>query len=627
MPSIQRNSLVQWLRVAILAMLTTTSLSVASTESDALNALEALSGSNTSENLRSDILSPERAFSSTAWHDNEYLYVGWGVAPGYYLYRNKFELNAIDGQANGKRLQVPQGVTIDDPFFGEVQTHSDPFVSRVPIEHVGVGSTINASISYQGCASDIGICFPLDTRHIEARFQDTPPAQFAVLTQELEGYTSAQSAQEEGYGSYIEMLEEASLPVVGGLFLLAGLALTFTPCVLPMLPIISSIVVGQNASRPRAFLLSSSYVAGMVTMYTAFGLGLGLFGGGLNIQAYLQSPPVLTLFAGVFVLLALVMMGKVQLSMSPALSNTVAHWQSRAQQAGGIGAAIAGALSVLVVSPCVSAPLAGTLMFVSASGDAVVGGVALFAMSLGMGIPLIVAGTFGTALLPKSGNWMNGVKNAFGFMLLGISIWLLSRMLPTTVEWLLWAMLLAAIGITITGTRISMRKPANKVQWLGVIPMMAAGLLLLGATTGAQSPFNPLSGLLDAPDAHNRQQADHSVDSLTDLQSAIQKAEEVGKPAVVYFTADWCPSCATMKNHYDRPEVAEAMQEFVRIDVDVTESSRETRGLMKECGVFGPPGLLFFQGGEQQKALNVYGEMSAEALVEHFTHAEKQIRL
>jgi thiol:disulfide interchange protein DsbD len=388
-----------------------------------------------------------------------------------------------------------------------------------------------------------------------------------------------------------------------------------------MVPILSSIIVGQQPTRLRAFVLSASYVGGMALTYAGVGVLMGLFGAGLNLQARLQSAPVLIAFALLFTLFALAMFGAFNLRLSPGLAGRIDDWQARAQKSGPAGLALAGALSVLVVSPCVSAPLAGALVFISSTDDAVMGGAALLALALGMGVPLLLVGTFGTTLLPRSGAWMDGVKAAFGILLLGVAIWLVERLLPGSIALLLWAGLAIGSALALGALSVNQAQGWPRVRQAAGLMLLVWGIaLVIGASRGGEDPLrplapaNPVAGTGPA-EAGDVARAITTVEDLDALQASLAESDE---PAFVNFTADWCISCKVMERDvYPAPEVAEQLANFRRINVDVTDSGATTREVLDHFQLFGPPSLLFFDGGKELRDARVQGEVDAPQLASH----------
>lgn len=573
------------------------------------------------------------AFQSSAWHDGETLYIGMQAKEGYYLYRHQF---AIESEATPLGdPKIPKGTFTSDEFLGDVYVFRDTLVFEVPIEGDTSG-LMPVTLTFQGCA-DAGLCYPPEHVDLDAAEQQPPAAFAGWQTTNVDADVDSTSAGNQGAapssqapaapqsedGRFQALMADASLPLALGLFFLAGLGLTFTPCVLPMVPILSSIIVGQNPGRARAFALSASYVAGMALTYAAVGVLMGLFGAGLNLQARLQSAPVLITFAILFTVFALAMFGAFELRLSPRLASRIDGWQARAQQSGPVGLALAGALSVLVVSPCVSAPLAGALVFISTTGDALIGGAALLALGLGMGVPLLLVGTFGTTLLPRSGAWMNGVKIAFGLLLLGVAIWLVERLLPATAVLLLWAAL--AIGTAVALGAITTNLPqgwARARQALGLL-LLAWGLaLVLGAASGASDPLRPLAPLATGSGGSTGAAVPsrEEITTVTDLDQLRQALASVpdDQTAFVHFTADWCIACKQLERRvYPDAQVAGPLSAFTRINVDVTDSDATSRELLDRFELFGPPSLLFFQAGEEIREARILGTPDATELAGH----------
>ncbi|WP_275289024.1 protein-disulfide reductase DsbD [Halomonas elongata] len=588
----------------------------------------------------SDFLPVMEAFQPSVWHDGDTLKIGFENAEGYYLYRHRFDVATRNADATLGTLELPPGEPKTDEFLGEVNVYYDRVVLEAPLDTPHQGP-LDLTLTFQGCA-DAGLCYPPETIELQAP-ESQAPAAFVdwqspsenggtasrATTPEADEATAKEAPRSED-GHFSALIRDASLPLVLGLFLLAGLGLTFTPCVLPMVPILSSIIVGQNPGRPRAFALSASYVAGMAATYAAVGVLMGLFGAGLNLQARLQSAPVLIVFAILFVLFALAMFGTFDLRLSPRLTRHLDAWQDKARHSGPPGLALAGALSVLVVSPCVSAPLAGALVFISSTGDALIGGAALLALALGMGIPLLLVGTFGTTLLPRTGPWMNGIKSAFGILLLGVAIWLVERLLPGAIVLLLWAALTIGTALALGALNVDQAQGWPRVRQAAGLLLLTWGItLIIGASRGAQDPLRPLApATTTALPASSPEQDAHQditvVESLDELQTALAATDT---PAMVNVTAEWCISCTVMEREvFPAPAVVAALDDFRRIDVDVTESGETSRELLDHFRLFGPPSLLFFDGSRELREARIQGEVDAPDLASHLSEVAAWLR-
>lgn len=590
-----------------------------------------------SSSNQSDFLPVLEAFQPTAWHDGSAIYIGIDIADDYYLYRHQFSVSSKTDAVSLDEPLLPQGTFTTDEFMGDVYVFRDRLVFETPFTPAYSGP-INIELTFQGCA-DAGLCYPPETLSLDAS-ESSPPSAFAdwdvadqaqagaedsntqQISQTANTNSSTEfSAPQSEDSRFSALLGSASLPLALGLFFIAGLGLTFTPCVLPMVPILSSIIVGQKPTRPRAFVLSASYVLGMASTYALVGVLMGLFGAGLNLQAHLQSAPVLITFAVLFTLFALAMFGAFDLRVSPRLASKIDGWQARAQQSGPAGLALAGALSVLVVSPCVTAPLAGALVFISSTGNAAMGGAVLFALGLGMGVPLLLVGTFGATLLPRSGAWMNGVKIAFGLLLLGVAIWMVERLVPPSIALLLWAAL--AIGSALMLGALNMNQPQGwpkARQTLGLMLLAWGIALVIGAAQGGSNPLRPLTVSSSSTDSGTPQAtlAFQQVDELSALETALSEAASAQQPAFVNFTADWCISCKLMERDvFPDPNVVTALNDFRLIEVDVTNTDAQSRELLNRFNLFGPPSLLFFSQGEEVRDARIQGEITATQLVQH----------
>jgi thioredoxin:protein disulfide reductase len=552
--------------------------------------------------------------------------VRWDMPDGYYLYRHRFDFQtrAPGGGASPVVLaapEIPPGKQKVDEYFGEVEVYYQSAQVRVPVAS-GSGA-VEVGISYQGCA-DAGLCYPPETRWVAMNLSAADGA----------GGTPAPApsrvpATEEQ--SLARLLGSGSLATALLLFFLGGIGLAFTPCVLPMVPILSSIIVGQGGdiTRGRAFSLSLAYVLGMAVTYALVGTLMGLFGAGLNLQAALQSPPVLVGFAAVFVALSLAMFGFYELRLPQRWQNGLNDLGGRVGGGKHVSVLVMGALSALVVSPCVSAPLAGALIYISASGDALLGGSALLALGLGMGVPLLLIGASGGHLLPRAGAWMNGVKAVFGVGLLAVAVWLLERVVPAAATLALWAALAVGCGVYLGALDFSPRQGLGQLAKAGgALSFIYGVLLLIGAASGGHDPLKPLAqfGIAQGVDggapATGAAAAGATwipVASLADVHRELARAEAAGRPALLDLYADWCISCKVMERSvFPRPEVDSRLRQFHLLRADVTRNSEDDKALLNAFGLFGPPSLVFFgDDGRELDDVRVQGEIGAQALAAH----------
>ncbi len=554
----------------------------------------------------------------------------WQIEPNYYLYLDKVVVVPGEGIDLVGRRDAPT-VTKDDPLFGSVEVYYDE--ARVSLL---LGSTDGRSsgvleVSYQGCWEG-GICYPpvTETLSVDALVAAAgltwPDADTAVDTNSA-GTTQA-SADSTGaavseQARFAALLGGASLPVVLGAFFVAGLALSLTPCVFPMIPILSGIIVGSGhrMSTGRAFMLSLVYVLAMALTYALAGILVGLFGA--NVQAALQNPWVISTFAALFVLLSLSMFGFYELQMPGWLQGRLA--QASAQQKGGslTGVAVMGVLSALIVGPCMAAPLAGALLYIGQTGDPLLGGTALFILSLGMGVPLLLVGASAGRLLPKAGRWMEGVKAAFGVVLLLMAVWMLDRIVPTQVTMALTGIILVVSAVYLNVfERLGEHTGGWHRLWkgVGIILLVYGVALLIGLLAGGRSLVYPLQGIVAAQAGATgaqgvRSQLDFTtVTSLEELQPLLTQAANRGQPVMLDFYADWCVSCVELEYvTFADPAVQQRLAAFELIKVDVTANDASAKALNRRYQVFGPPVLIFHDGrGQARPEMTMVGVIQPE---------------
>ena len=543
----------------------------------------------------------------------------WDVAEGYYLYRHQFSVS-LDGERL-QSLPLPEGKAKFDEFFGDVEVYYQ-FVAFTLPAALQLNDGAQLTVGYQGCA-DRGLCYPPERRHFIFDAGRLLPTSA--------GYTAPAPAQPVTgvVGEDRELanvLASASLLTVLAVFFIAGVGLTFTPCVFPMLPILSSIIVGQGEqlAKRRALSLSSAYVLGMAVTFAGVGLLVGLFGAELNLQAKLQSPAVLIFSAVIFVVLAGAMFGFYEL----ALPQSVQQWlddRARAQQSKVAQGSshrsvfVMGALSSLVVSPCITPPLAGALIYLSNTGDVVLGGSALFFLALGMGVPLMIVGGSGGHWLPRAGGWMDTVKAAFGVGLLGVAIWLLARLLPAPVVLLLWGVLLVGCGVYLGALAFAAKPSTNRgLQVIGIVALVWGVMCVIGAGAGGRDPLQPLGAFAGgvATTAEATALDWQPVKSLADVQQQMRNSD---RPVLLDVYADWCISCKAMEEDvFPAPSVAPLLRQFHLLRADVTLNDATDQALLKHYGLFGPPSLVFFaQDNREIKELRLQGEIPEAQLGPH----------
>ncbi|MBS1209040.1 MAG: thiol-disulfide interchange protein [Proteobacteria bacterium] len=578
-------------------------------------------------------LPPEQAYRLAAsLLDEQTIEVRFAIEPGYYLYRNKLSF-AIDtaGTQLGK-IELPAGLDHEDKFFGKQPIYRDQLRFTLPLQTPAKGP-LTLVVTHQGCA-DMGICYPPSVVPLELQLANMSSIavpdnrQDWLANLEASAPTAAPDSPVTPPGQ-IEAPAQADSPeriaglISGGnltLILLSffgfGLLLCLTPCTLPMLPILSGIIVGHGhrISAERAFVLCSAYVLGMAVTYALAGVAAG-FSGQL-LSAWLQNVWVLGAFALLFVLLALSMFGVYELQVP-------ARWQhklsaSAHQHGGSVGQlALMGAISALIVGPCVAAPLAGALLYIAKTHDAVLGGLALFALGLGMGAPLILVGVAARHLLPKPGAWMEGVKRFFGLILLATALYLISPVLPPLLPMLGWATLLVVGGVFLRALD-SLPAEAHASQRafkaIGILLLLAGAAIFIGALAGSRNPLQPLSGLSGCSAANactNPAPRFERIQSSAELDARIAAST---KPVMLDFYADWCVSCKEMEAQtFSDPKIAAQLAGITLLQADVTANTPADRELLARFGLFGPPGILFFApAGKEIAGKRVIGFMDVE---------------
>jgi thioredoxin:protein disulfide reductase len=569
-----------------------------------------------------DFLPPEQAFKFSAhMADAHTIVVNYAIADGYYMYRERFHF-AATGAKLGEPAIPPGKVKFDDTFQKNVETYHNGVEIRIPVE-AGGPFTLNAT--GQGCA-DKGLCYPPQDASVQlapgagpqmsiAPGQSLPGGQSTyafpgkaaqpapqVDTPAAPAPAAKPAAAPSELSGIAALLQGGRLLAIIPAFILLGLGLAFTPCVLPMVPILSSIIVGEGGQvhRSRGFVLSLAYSLGMAIVYTALGVAAGLVGEGL--AAALQNPWVLSTFALLIAAMSLSMFGVFQLQVPAALQTRLASASGRQASGKLAGVFVMGAISALIVGPCVAAPLAGALVYISRTRDVVIGGAALFAMAIGMSIPLLLVGVSAGSLLPRAGMWMEAVKRFFGVLMLAMALWMAAPVLPGLAQMLLWAALLLGYGFYLlrglaNRGRVGARRPPYAGLALGAAGVVLGAVQLVGAASGARDPIAPLARFTGGAPA--RPLAFTRIKTVAQLDAAL--AATGGRTALLDFYADWCVSCKEMeKLTFVDPAVKARLANTVLLQVDVTANDADDRAMLKRFGLFGPPGIIMFdkQGTE-----------------------------
>ncbi len=561
-----------------------------------------------------ELLHPSVAFKPTARAlDGQTIEVRFEIAKGYYLYRDKFRFSAEPSSVQLGTPVLPKGKEKDDDTFGKVEVYYKAALIRLPVERNSSGPLpLILNVTSQGCA-DAGVCYPPQKQTLSLELPDPASAPVAA---------PVPAAGNDESGRIAQLLKNANLWLLAASFFGFGLLLSLTPCVFPMIPILSGIIVGSGrdghgVSHARGFALSLAYVLGMAVTYAAAGIAAGLSGTLLSVA--LQNQWVLGGFALIFVALSFSMFGFYELQLPTFLQSKVSEEASHLKGGSLPGVAVMGALSAIIVGPCVAAPLAGALLYIGQTGDALLGGMALFCMALGMGVPLLAVGLSAGTLLPKSGAWMEAVKKTFGVILLATALWIISPVIPVAVQMAAWALLLIIPAIYLHATD---PLPPHASNWrrfwkgIGMVMLITGAAMLVGAFSGARDPLQPLAGLRggDPLSAVSRLPFER-IRSVAELDARIKTS---GKPVMLDFYADWCVSCKEMERFtFADARVQQKLSGWTVLQADVTANAEADKALLSRFKLFGPPGIIFFDStGAELGKVRVVGFQNAEEFLQ-----------
>ena len=547
---------------------------------------------------------------SVSAYDPERLLASWRIEPGHYLYRDRIEVELAQGAPEGASLvgvDLPPGDVRDDPYFGPVQIYRTEVGAAIQVAHAGAPpATLDLAVTYQGCA-DTGLCYPPERKIVPVSLTDSGFAQTGTGAALMASFGYRRGANDPAGGPDAELsdadrialtLATDRLYIALAVFFGFGLLLSLTPCVLPMIPVLSSVLaaLGGTTGTLRGFFLSLSYVLASAVAYAIIGSVAGLLGANLHIA--LQSPLALVATSVLFVGLALAMFGIYELRIPCAWQSRVDGWARTTGRAGGyVGAAAMGLLSALIVGPCVAAPLAGAVIYIGQAGDPLRGGLALFALGFGMGAPLLVLGASAGRLLPKAGRWMAAVQPAIGIVMLGVAVYLLERIVPPPIALAGWAAVVSAAALLLARTvRQAARRGIRYASGAGATAAAVyAVLLVAGAATGADDPLRPFDGLRSASEPDIGFISIKGVAGPTGLETALAKAQATGRFAMLDFYADWCVSCKEFEDTTLRDtRVRATLEDVVPLRADVTANDEADKELMRRLGILGPPAILFF---------------------------------
>jgi len=558
--------------------------------------------SNLAISKQPDFLQPDDAFRlEVKVRDAHTLQANFNVTPTYYLYRDKITFTTKDKTVKITSVSLPKGEIKHDPNFGDTEVFHQSFQGVITLSRSGNAATrIALNAVYQGC-SEQGLCYPPITKTLNIALPEVTTGQLAPPVLSEAPPPSSRTVSEDS--QIAKLFTGGNFWLIISFFFGAGLLLSLTPCVFPMIPILSGIIVGRGhkITHMHAFILSLAYVMGMAITYAAAGVAAG-YSGNLISNA-LQTPWVLGSFASVFVLLSLSMFGFYEFQLPTALQSKLSDTSNRLHGGHLSGVFAMGALSAIIMGPCVAAPLAGALLYIGQTHDAVLGGAALFVMALGMGTPLLLIGSSAGVLLPKAGAWMEAVKQFFGVMLLALAIWIIQPLLPISVEMLLWAALLIFSAIYL---RALDALPHNAGGWhkllkgIGLFALLLGAAYLVGALSGARDILRPLGNIGRAETLAPTTLQFSRVKDIADLDQRI--AQVRGKQTVMLdFYADWCISCKELERFaFSDGTVKSKLKPVLLLQADVTANNEADKALLKRFGLFGPPGILFFdtQGKE-----------------------------
>lgn len=549
-----------------------------------------------------DFLPVEEAFHFELLDDAEPNLLVWQIAPEHYLYRNK--LGITDANGDLVPIDYPEGIEHSDDFFGDTQVYRH--FLQLPLA-AGVQQPLE--VTWQGCA-DAGLCYPPQISSVGG---DPVTNSASAATAVGSGLAEDQSIAERLAGSGL-LLNIAA-------FFMMGVLLAFTPCMLPMLPILTSVIAGSKASGWQGAKLGIAFVLPMALMYAALGVLAASLGS--NLSAALQQPWLLMPFAGIFILLALAQFGVFTLQLPSFIRERLQGTDQKLKGGSLIGAASLGALSALLVGPCMTAPLAGALLYIAQSGDGVRGGLALFSLGLGSGLPLLLAITIGMRWLPKPGTWMQSINRVFGYVLLATAIIVLRPILTGPLLLGLWGALLLAIAVQVS----HIERPSWRFisRYMALLLGIWAGILLFGSAAGGDDPLRPLANFSAPSSTGANTQSMQRFADVQQLNVQLKQAEQDGKWVLLDFYADWCVSCKVMeKTVFAKPEVQNALADMRLLQADVTLNTAEQQQLMKDLQIMGPPTILFINPqGSEQRTQRITGEISASEFLQYLSGAQK----
>ncbi|MBQ0755267.1 MAG: protein-disulfide reductase DsbD [Gammaproteobacteria bacterium] len=595
--------------------------------------------------IEDDIPSAEQAIQVGALEmlEAQAIDVSFTLYPGVYLYRHRLGFRLTDTNGNllsdFADMELPHGKPKFDEIFGDVEVFYDFADITLPLSAIPLVDAV-LEVKYQGCLEDV-LCYPPRTAKLPIQFVPSSTSTTPITPQLAATSTTTKNKQgfidtlaSDDANAFSRWMSGHGIGMVVILFFSGGLLLAFTPCVFPMIPILSGIIAGaDNPSARRGFTLSVAYVLGVAVPYTIAGLLVAVFGAGLNLQFLLQQPAAIIFSALVFALLSLAMFGLYELQLPEFIRSRLNNVGQQQQGGSTWSAALMGAISGLVVSPCVTPILAGALIYVASSGDALTGALSLFSLAIGMGVPLIIMGTGGGHLLPKAGAWMDDIKRFFGVMMLAIAVWLLARIVPASMAMGLYGVLAAGYGIYLGALEPTPEGGSRMKRTIALMLALYGALLVVGAAAGGKDPLQPLVS------SHHQSTSSTAIAPATDssavttgswqklrgsdnLAAALAQAAAQGRPVLVDFYADWCASCKVLEEEtLNHPDVLEALSGYTLIQADITEINNDSQKIMEKYNIFGLPCLVFFApNGTEIDGTRILGEMGPEKFITHLAN-------
>ena len=580
-----------------------------------------------------EFLPPDQAFNFSASIKDGAVALSWVIAPDYYLYKDRIKLSTDSANVQLGTPGLPKGDPKHDEYFGDTEVYHEVLDARVPVARTQpTADTLNLKVTYQGCA-DAGLCYNPISKTVSLPLDSVPVTAGLAAAQSVDtGATGKPAATGEGTGPMSEqdslavLVRDGSLLALLATFFVGGLVLSLTPCVLPMVPILSGIIVGQGGKITpwRGFSLAMTYVQGMALTYAGAGAVFAL-AFKTAPQATFQQPWILTLFAVLFVALAMAMFGAFNLELPSSLQTRLSNVSNQQKTGTFIGTFIMGALSALIVTACVAPAIVAALSVIAQAGSVGRGAGALYATGLGMGAPLLLVGASAGTLLPRVGPWMDTMKSLFGVMFLGVAIYVVNPLLPGGLSMLLWAALALISGFWIFSLKARDGGPiASPVRAVGLLTLIYGVILLLGLASGGTDPLQPLGNLRVAATgvaarAEGKELTFQRIKSVADLDNAVAAAKAAGKTVMLDFYADWCVACKEMERYtFTNGAVQAALANVVLLQADVTANDDADKALLARFDVFGPPTIAFFgTDGVERKNFRVVGFMPAERFHGH----------